>query len=78
MGCLAFATLRPDGFAGYAQERRNEPAKIATESFFTKNGVIKISADVEKDGLVSARLLSPAGALLKKPDWINLVLILIC
>ncbi len=58
--------MRPDGFAGYAQERRNEPAKIVTESFFTKNGVIKISADIEKDGLVSARLLSPAGDLIEE------------
>ena len=65
-GCLALATLRPDGFAGYAQERRNEPAKIGTDSFFTKNGVIKISTDIEKDGLVSARLLSPAGDLIKE------------
>ena len=65
-GCLALATLRPDGFAGYAQERRDEPAKIGTDSFFTKNGVIKISTDIEKDGLVSARLLSPAGDLIKE------------
>ena len=65
-GCLALATLRPDGFAGYAQERRNEPARMGTQSFFIKKGAIKISADVEKDGLVSARLLSPAGDLIKE------------
>ena len=65
-GCLALATLRPDGFAGYVQERRNEPAKIGTESFFTKKGVIKISADIEKDGLLGVRLLSPAGDLVKE------------
>ena len=31
-----------------------------------KKGVIKISADIEKDGLLSVRLLSPAGDLVKE------------
>ena len=39
---------------------------MGTQSFFIKKGAIKISADVEKDGLVSARLLSPAGDLIKE------------
>ena len=65
-GCLALATLRPDGFAGYVQERRSKPAKIETKSFITKNDVVKISADVEKEGLLSARLLTPAGDLVKE------------
>ena len=31
-----------------------------------KKGVIKISADIEKDGLLGVRLLSPAGDLVKE------------
>ena len=65
-GCLALATLRPDGFAGYVQERRNEPAKIGTKSFFAKKGIIKISVDIERDGLLNARLLSLGGDLVKE------------
>ena len=65
-GCLALATLRPDGFAGYVQERRNEPAKICTKSFFAKKGIIKISVDIERDGLLNARLLSFGGDLVKE------------
>ena len=65
-GCLALATLRPDGFAGYVQERLNQPATVRTKSFFMKKAVIKISADVESGGFFNARLFSLAGDVLQQ------------
>ena len=63
-GCLALATLRPDGYAGFAQEDASAPATVQTVALPYHGQAIKISADVEAGGSVSARLVSEAGTVL--------------
>ena len=60
-GCLALATLRPDGFAGLEQEQALEPAKIQTAPLPYQGEDLKISADITQGGSVECRLLDMAG-----------------
>ncbi|HBK18482.1 MAG TPA: hypothetical protein DDZ38_07555 [Gammaproteobacteria bacterium] len=61
---MALATLRPDGYAGFAQEDASAPATVQTVALPYHGQAIKISADVEAGGSVSARLVSEAGTVL--------------
>ncbi len=63
-GCLALATLRPDGFAGLEQERTHEPAKIQTAPLPYRGEDLRISADIAQGGSVECRLLDMAGDLI--------------
>ncbi len=55
-GCLALATLRPDGFAGYEQINGNELGRISTKPLNYGGEAIKVSADVSKNGWIKACL----------------------
>jgi hypothetical protein len=60
-GFLCLATLRPDGFAGYVQENKNQEGVIVTELFKYKGGALKLTADVEKGGSINVSLLNSDG-----------------
>jgi len=56
-GCLALATLRPDGFAGFKQIDKNEPGIVTTRPFAYRGQHLKITADVESQGTVHVKVL---------------------
>ncbi len=56
-GCLALATLRPDGFAGYEQETTAKPAVITTTAIPCRGQTLRITADVEKNGSIRASIV---------------------
>ncbi|MBA7518732.1 hypothetical protein ES705_10805 [subsurface metagenome] len=60
-GFLCLATLRPDGFAGYVQENRNQEGVIVTKSISYKGGALKLTADVEKGGSIIVTVLHSDG-----------------
>jgi uncharacterized protein YbaR (Trm112 family) len=60
-GFLCLATLRPDGFAGYVQENKNQEGVIVTKLFRYKGGAFKLTADVEKGGSINVSLLNSDG-----------------
>ena len=62
VGCLALATLRPDGFAGYQQESKEKPAVITTKPVAYDGRKLRITADVEEGGSVVVSVLSGDGA----------------
>ncbi|GAA5219925.1 hypothetical protein [Membranihabitans marinus] len=55
-GCLAMATLRPDGFAGYQGLSDHSPSKITTIPLAYSGQSIQINADVEPGGWVNIGL----------------------
>ena len=57
-GCLALATLRPDGFAGFEQATPGEPANVTTTTFLYSGENIAISADIAPGGSLEFKLLS--------------------
>ena len=59
-GCLALATLRPDGFAGYEQNNTNELGRIRTNALDYKGQAVKVSADISKNGWIKASLIDNA------------------
>lgn len=52
-GCLALATLRPDGFAGWIQEDEHALAEIRTTLFDYQGEALGVTADVESGGTLS-------------------------
>jgi hypothetical protein len=60
-GFLSLATLRPDGFAGYKQANKGEPALITTTPLVHRKASLRLSADVEPGGYVLARVLNENG-----------------
>ena len=51
-GCLALATLRPDGFAGYQVLNSSEPAHLITELLDIGGRIVQLSADIEGDSSI--------------------------
>ena len=56
-GCLALATIRPDGFAGYEQVNPKKIGVVTTSIFKQTGQAIKITADVKGNGWLEANLL---------------------
>ena len=56
-GSLCLAILRPDGFAGYEQEKADAPAVVITQTLPYSGQTIRVSADVEEGGSVNVSIL---------------------
>ena len=67
-GCLALATLRPDGFAGYQQNKRNEPGTISTSLISYQGGALKVTADVEVGGSIEIKVLDTKNTVLAESE----------
>lgn len=63
-GCLALATLRADGFAGYQQLRPGEPGMISTSLIPYQGEALKITADVELGGSIEIKVIDPKKSVL--------------
>ena len=61
--CLARATLRPDGWAGYEQADANRPATVTTMPLPTGDK-LKLSADIDQGGSLKVYVLDRHGNLL--------------
>ncbi len=55
-GCLALATIRPDGFAGYEQVNPKKIGVVTTQIFKQTGQAIKITADIKGNGWLEANL----------------------
>lgn len=52
-GCLALATLRPDGFAGWEQENSDSPAEVRTKLIdYSSGDELRVSADIDVGGSI--------------------------
>ena len=60
-GSLCLATLRPDGFAGYAPENENQIGTITTKPLLYSGQDLKLSADVKTGGSVKVTVLDNKG-----------------
>ena len=60
-GNLSLATLRPDGFAGYQQNTRENPAIITTTGIPYAGQDIRITADVSDGGSVEVSVVDEQG-----------------
>ena len=60
-GCLALATLRPDGFAGYEQKEMEKPAKITTTAIPYKDQNVRLTADVYQGGSIKVSIVDNNG-----------------
>ncbi len=60
-GYFCFATVRPDGFAGYEQISKDASAFVITRPVLATGGALCLSADVQEDGFVRTRLLNDSG-----------------
>jgi hypothetical protein len=60
-GFFCLATLRPDGFAGYVQAEKGEPASITTVPVVHGKKALRVSADVEESGSLKVRVLDEGG-----------------
>ena len=67
-GCLALATLRPDGFAGWEQEQDNSPAEVRTKLIDYKGEELRVSADVEVSGAIAYTVRDGEGTELASGD----------
>lgn len=56
-GCLALATLRPDGFAGYQQTDANEIGTLTTVALAYAGEALKVTADVDAGGMLLVEVL---------------------
>jgi len=56
-GYFCLATLRPDGFAGYEQIAGDKPAFITTTPVVCTGSMLRLCADVGKNGFVKVMLL---------------------
>jgi hypothetical protein len=56
-GCLARASLRPDGWAGFEQIDGVKPATVATTPLACPGDKLRFSADISKSGSVKVTLL---------------------
>lgn len=57
-GCLALATLRTDGFAGYSPINQNQPGTLTTNLMDYRGEEIRLTADVMPQGSIVAKLLN--------------------
>ena len=60
-GCLALATLRPDGFAGYCQINTREAGRLITKLLAYRGEEIRVTADVAPEGSIIVRILDCDG-----------------
>lgn len=60
-GSLCLATLRPDGFAGYIQEKSNQKGVVLTKTMNYNGGAIKLTAGIERGGAVDIAILNGDG-----------------
>jgi len=60
-GCLALATLRPDGWAGYEQISTDAPAVITTKTVSGDLASLSITADVKNGGSVIVAVVNEYG-----------------
>ncbi len=72
-GCLALATLRPDGFAGYQQDNPKEPGKLTTNLIAYNGQNVKLTADVYEGGFINTKIIDRKGSLLAERDIHNSV-----
>jgi hypothetical protein len=70
-GCFCLATLRPDGFAGYEPVLKNQPAVITTRPIDYAGQDLRISADVEKGGLITVNAVDSDGMVISKAQPIS-------
>ena len=70
-GCFCLATLRPDGFAGYEPVLKNQPAVITTRPIDYAGQDLRISADVEKGGLITVSAVDGDGKVISKAQPIS-------
>ena len=56
-GCLALATLRADGFAGYSQVKQDQPGVLRTSLLDYGGEEIRLTADVMPQGSIVVKLL---------------------
>ena len=56
-GCLALATLRADGFAGYSQVKQDRPGVLRTNLMDYGGEEIQVTADVMPQGSIIVKLL---------------------
>ena len=67
-GSLCMATLRPDGFAGYAQESKRQPSVVTTVPLPYPGKRILVSADIREGGSVRVSVLDRGGNTLSTAD----------
>ena len=60
-GFFCLATLRPDGFAGYAAETPAEPAIVTTVPLALGAGKVRVTADVADGGMVGVCVVDGTG-----------------
>ena len=63
-GCLALASLRPDGFAGYTPNNNNSPGVLTTATIPYAGESLKVSADIAVQGSLRVRILNGQNELL--------------
>lgn len=72
-GCLALATLRPDGFAGFKQIDTNKPGKLTTMPVDYTGQQIRVTLDVAALGSVSVKVLDSANAVVGEQTFFRSV-----
>lgn len=60
-GFLALATLRPDGFAGYAATTTAQIATLLTHPVVASGKTLRLTADIAPGGWLRATVLDPTG-----------------
>ncbi len=70
-GSLCLATLRPDGFAGYEQERKDRAGVIVTAAIAWSGRDLRISADVAKGGRVEVSVLDRDGNVIAEAEAVS-------
>jgi hypothetical protein len=63
-GFFCLATLRPDGFAGYTQDKSEEPATVMTSPMVHHLGTLRVCADVGRRGYVRVKVFDEHNTLL--------------
>ena len=72
-GCLALATLRPDGFAGYQQLDKNKPGSLTTKPIPYSGETLRISADIKAGGSVRVKVLDRINSVLAEKEVHHLI-----
>lgn len=70
-GSLCLATLRPDGFAGYEQILKTEPAVVTTTEIDHTGEDLRISADVARGGSIKVSILDRDGQALAQAKTVS-------
>ena len=69
-GSLCLATLRPDGFAGYEQIRKDQTAKVKTTLMSFDADSILITADISDNGWIKVNIFDKNGEQIATSDKI--------